>query len=97
VRQRIPKTINSNITDNGTPNSHIITMRDMKQPFPVSVENAYDALVESFLLRTPDIQQLPCHFGTQINSARIQEPGRLIRERRRLARAPGSKDYNDVL
>jgi hypothetical protein len=64
VRQRIPNTINSNITDNGTPNSHIITMRDMKPTFPcIPLENAYDAWVESFLLRTPVIQQLPCHFG----------------------------------
>ena len=31
IRQRIPKTLNSNITDNGTPNNHIITIRFMNQ------------------------------------------------------------------
>jgi hypothetical protein len=31
IRQSIPKTMNSNITDNGTPNIHIITIRVINQ------------------------------------------------------------------
>jgi len=46
--------MNNNITDNGTPNNHIIIIRVMNPPFRLlPLENGYDVRVESFLQQTP--------------------------------------------
>ena len=46
--------MNNNITDNGTPNNHIIIIRVMNPPFRLLLlENGYDVRVESFLQQTP--------------------------------------------
>jgi hypothetical protein len=53
-RQRIPKIMNNSITDNGTPNNHIIIIRVMNPPFRLLLlENGYDVRVVSFLQQTP--------------------------------------------
>ena len=54
IFQRIPKAMNSNITDNGTPNNHIITIPFMNQFLLLPpLRNRYDIGVASFLQRTP--------------------------------------------
>jgi len=61
VLQIIPKNMNNNITDNGTPNNHIIIIRVMNQTFTVMSQEKYSTRGQCFSCCRLPIQQLPCH------------------------------------
>lgn len=103
IRQRIPKTMNSNITDNGTPNNHIITIRFMNQSLLNALSlmpplrNGYDVGFASFLQRTPEHSAASMPLRRQNKYVVFSAPYESLSKKEKMISIDGGKDYKSRL